>query len=680
MFHPSGENKIFTRFVSSILIVLFVTCFFYSCSETPFNEIEGRILRTQNRRQIPGFLGEIDDLPGPRDRLRLCLAIGNSQDTTLVSDLEPFLTDDSPLVQNAATFALGLLPCRQSQGLLICLLDLSQDREIIRQAALSLGRIGDRNHIQTIRSRLGNGLSESDFCKSAVYFLQRGIQDDSLLLTCCQLLSSPDQSARQTAAIALRRIRQVKEVVPYTSLLLSADDSPDPVVRTTAAYLLRNISFRGKTDLYHRFLRDSDWRVRHEAALALPFLKNSTSAWVELLDDSSAHVIAAAQQNPPPDLILNDVVLAKTLHNLNSPFRSVRGSAITFIYSREDSLLRKIQDSLVVEPLFLPDMIDGFQHRMPSRKIYQAILPLIDHRQKSVSTAAYGFLVGQLDTLVKKQLLPKNECDRLVRIGLNGEDPVKIYYAAQYVASLKNPDRKYLNPLYQCLKRHEHYSYTESLLIVIRAIESIHPPDATEYLFPLLHCKNRALRQEASRVLRESYGLSALKSNRYHDPHLYHSLSKLKKYGLNPLVKLTTNRGEIVIRCNGYYAPFTLDAFLSQVESGFYNGMAFHRVVPNFVIQSGDPRGDGWGGPEYYLRTERSPLSFETGAVGMANAGPDTEGSQFFITSAPQYHLDTNYTLFGFVIEGLPVVGMIEKGDQIISAKVIKDIKLILPQ
>ncbi|HDP67980.1 MAG TPA: hypothetical protein ENN20_05685 [Candidatus Marinimicrobia bacterium] len=679
MFHPSGENKIFTRFVSMILIVLFVTCLFYSCSETPFNEIEGRILRTQNRRQIPGFLRKIDDLPGPRDRLRLCLVIGNSQDTTLVSDLESFLTDDSPSVQNAATFALGLLPCRQSQGLLIRLLELSQDREIIRQAALSLGRIGDRNHIQTIRSRLGNGLSESDFCKAAVSFLRRGIQEDSLLLTLCQLLSSPDQSARQTAAIALRRIRHGKEIAPYTGLLLSADDSPDPVVRTTTAYLLRNISFRGKSDLYRRFLRDPDWRVRYEAALALPFLKNSTSPWVELLDDSSAHVLAAAQQNPPPDLLLNSAVLSKILHNLNSPFMSVRGSAITFIYSREDSLLRKIQDSLVVESLFLPDMVAGFRSRPPSQKIYQTVFPLINHRQKSVSSAAYGFLVRQLDPLLKNQLLLNSTGDQLIISGLTSADPVKIYLAAQYISST-SPDSIFLPHLYNCLEKRNRYRYTESLLMVIRAIESIHPPDANEYLFPLLHCKNRALRQEASRVLRESYGLSALKSNRYHDPHLYYSLSKLQRYGLNPLVKLTTNRGEIVIRCNGYYAPFTLDAFLSQVESGFYNGMAFHRVVPNFVIQSGDPRGDGWGGPEYYLRTERSPLSFETGAVGMANAGPDTEGSQFFITSAPQYHLDTNYTLFGFVIEGLPVVGIIEKGDKIISAKVIKDIKLILPQ
>jgi cyclophilin family peptidyl-prolyl cis-trans isomerase len=135
---------------------------------------------------------------------------------------------------------------------------------------------------------------------------------------------------------------------------------------------------------------------------------------------------------------------------------------------------------------------------------------------------------------------------------------------------------------------------------------------------------------------------------------------------------LETERGKILIRLDGYYAPFTVDAFLTAVEKGFYNGLTFHRTVPNFVIQGGDPRGDGWGGPGYTLLTERSPLGFTAGAVGMARSDYDTEGSQFFITLTSQPHLNYQYTRFGEVVAGLEVAAQIERGDRILAVTVLE--------
>lgn len=641
-----------------------------SCSKSPFAESEKRILRYQNERQLSLFLKKAPLPPNPRDRFRLCLAIGNSQDTSLVSALEALLADESTAVRSAATFAAGLLPCRQSQELLRRQLEQVDDPEITRQTVLALGRIGNLHHLQAVRKRLHSEPDRATLCISAVHWFQRGVFDDSLLHICYQTLLSPNQTARQAAAVALQRIKEENDILTYTNILLAAGESPDPAVRITAARLLKNVQFRGKSEIYRHFLSDTDWRVRYEAVQALPSVENADTLWTDLLSDSSAHVVAAAQQNPPHQLVLNNGILSKILRNSGSPHNSVRGSAITFLYSREDSLLHKIQDTLAVETAFLPDMIAGFCSRPPSQKIYQTVLPLIDHYQKSVATPAYRFLIGQLDSLLKNQLISNSMGDPLIISGLTSADPVKIFLAAQYISST-NPDSIFLPHLYNCLENRNRYRYTESLVAVIRAIETIHPPDATEILFPLLHCKNRALRQEADRVLRESYHLVFPPSNTYYDANLYRSLSKLQKHGLTPVVKLTTSRGAIFIRCDGFYAPYTVDAFLRRIESGFYDGLLFHRVIPNFVIQSGDPRGDGWGGPAYYLRTERSPLRFEPGAVGMANAGADTEGSQFFITTSAQYHLDANYTLFGTVVEGLPVAEIIEKGDRLISASII---------
>ncbi len=105
--------------------------------------------------------------------------------------------------------------------------------------------------------------------------------------------------------------------------------------------------------------------------------------------------------------------------------------------------------------------------------------------------------------------------------------------------------------------------------------------------------------------------------------------------------------------------------FLQLATQGFYDGLAFHRVVPDFVVQVGDPRGDGRGGPGYVMRDEINPLRYQRGAVGMALSGPDTGGSQFFITLSPQPHLDGGYTVFGRVVAGFETLDRIVQGDRI---------------
>ena len=104
---------------------------------------------------------------------------------------------------------------------------------------------------------------------------------------------------------------------------------------------------------------------------------------------------------------------------------------------------------------------------------------------------------------------------------------------------------------------------------------------------------------------------------------------------------------------------------MEMVESGFYDGRTIHRVVPNFVVQDGCPRGDGWGGPPFTIRSEFTPAPFLEGVLGMASAGKDTEGSQWYFTHTATPHLDGKYTNFGKVVEGIEVVHQLELGDEI---------------
>ena len=144
-------------------------------------------------------------------------------------------------------------------------------------------------------------------------------------------------------------------------------------------------------------------------------------------------------------------------------------------------------------------------------------------------------------------------------------------------------------------------------------------------------------------------------------------------YAVDPVVVIETDKGTLRLRCFAEDAPIHVASFLDLVGKRHYDGLPWHRVVPNFVIQGGDPRGDGWGGAGYLLRDEISQVRYERGTVGMPKAGKDTGGGQLFITHLPTPHLDGNYTIFARVTSGLEVVDRIEVGDRILRAYVDRD-------
>lgn len=151
-----------------------------------------------------------------------------------------------------------------------------------------------------------------------------------------------------------------------------------------------------------------------------------------------------------------------------------------------------------------------------------------------------------------------------------------------------------------------------------------------------------------------------------HNPPAYnHPIDKQKLLALKQgqRYRITTDKGTIIIATDVDDCPGSSLAFDSLVTAGYYDGKAFHRMVPNFVVQGGCPRGDGYGGMPWTLRTEIGRKPFTAGSVGLASAGRDTESCQFFITHVATPHLDGRYTRFGEVVEGMDVVGRLEVGD-----------------
>ncbi|MFP3941632.1 MAG: peptidylprolyl isomerase, partial [Thermoanaerobaculia bacterium] len=135
---------------------------------------------------------------------------------------------------------------------------------------------------------------------------------------------------------------------------------------------------------------------------------------------------------------------------------------------------------------------------------------------------------------------------------------------------------------------------------------------------------------------------------------------------------VATERGDLEIRLACPDTPLTCLSLLQLVRQRFYDGLTFHRVVPDYVVQGGDPRGDGWGGPGYTVRDELHRLRFRRGVVGLALAGPDTGGSQLFVALSPQPHLDGTYTAAGEVVSGREVLERLQPGDRILEVREVE--------
>ena len=218
----------------------------------------------------------------------------------------------------------------------------------------------------------------------------------------------------------------------------------------------------------------------------------------------------------------------------------------------------------------------------------------------------------------------------------------------------------------------------DARIAIVEAADKLKHPMNIQVLSEPTRDENYVVRLKAASLLRASTAevsttrLQIGKVETGHDRVFWRRIAELSESTSNPIAVIHTRKGDIRIELFAADAPMTVDNFIRLVRSGFYNGLAFVRVVPNFVIQGGDPRGDQNGGPGYQIRDEINLRRYETGTVGMALSGKDTGGSQFFITHSPQPHLDGGYTVFGHVIEGMDVVNRIARGDRIERVEIIE--------
>jgi cyclophilin family peptidyl-prolyl cis-trans isomerase len=265
--------------------------------------------------------------------------------------------------------------------------------------------------------------------------------------------------------------------------------------------------------------------------------------------------------------------------------------------------------------------------------------------------------------------------DYYIRQAVNDSDYVVVSLAVDKIGQLKK--ERLLPQLMTFIKMHD-LAETDLKRSVVQAAGEFIPGESDSLVEAILYQGlmdyDYLVSQEASRIYMEKLGID--KSSYAAKPYTQVGTGRIKslieQYQKNPQALISTNRGDIEIEMYFDVAPLTVYNFISLVQKGFYDNLTFHRVIPNFVIQGGDPRGDGWGGPGYNIRCEYSNLTYDRGAVGMAHSGKDSGGSQFFITHSPQPHLAARYTLFGHVTSGMETVDNIVRGDTIYTVTIIE--------
>jgi len=265
------------------------------------------------------------------------------------------------------------------------------------------------------------------------------------------------------------------------------------------------------------------------------------------------------------------------------------------------------------------------------------------------------------------------DISELMRAQLKAEDTIVRATAAELLGAA-DPDTETARALAAALPAATRDAQNDAALAILEALARQKDKEATDAIRSALDSPDYLLRLRAAALLQSATGAAGTDAERIQTVAVRYRLPDyrraLARVGKRVVASIETDKGPLIIELLADDSPLTVDNFVELARRNYFRDVAFHRVVPNFVVQGGDPRGDGNGGPGYQIRCEINEEPFERGAVGMALSGKDTGGSQWFVTHSPQPHLDGGYTVFGRVVSGMEVIDRIARGDRIRSVTV----------
>jgi len=660
-----------------------------------------RIMRAEDERRWDDALSSLLQDRDARVRRRAVLAAGRIGDQRAIPALVELLRSDTDIdVRQMAAFALGETESYAAAAALSNVLaDTSAPPAVVARAVEGLGKIAaalpesEKDH----KSEIGKAIlellrSESD---------QRASADRLTVLlgltatlrarpegagpVVAPFLNSPDPRIVADALNTMARLR-LKDANERVRQLLN---NGDPIVRANAARVIGAKEDKEAFDALVGLARnDSDVRVRVSAIRALGSLKDKRA--VEPLVQRGNSLIAAGFSSSQSELLEITTTLGRLLPNtpkegavafLREMHKLTRGEAVEV----ETALARIAPGIFQNDPYRADDPGPNSNWRQVSRRA-QGLAAIKDvitgpatgsagdtalkdaHMELAVMLRRTSTPTFAIPDILQAYASFKSADTSAVALSRMKDSDVIVRATAAEILGEQPPDEANTQALVAALPlAFRDRDLNDAALAILEALAKQKNPTANEAIKTALDSSDHLIRRRAVALLKAN-GVGDF-SNRIGTVKTRNTDADYRRAIARSDRKVTatvvTSRGSFTIEFLAEAAPLTVDNFIQLARKGYFNGQTIPRVVPNFVVQAGDPRGDQNGGPGYQIRCEINEVQFDRTALGMALSGKDTGGSQWFVTHSPQPHLDGGYTVFGRVIHGMDVVDNIARGDTI---------------
>jgi cyclophilin family peptidyl-prolyl cis-trans isomerase/HEAT repeat protein len=678
------------------------------------------ITKAEDERRWDDDLHKLFSSPNALIRKRAALAAGRIGNEDSLAALTELLEKDAdPSVRSMAAFAIGEVESEKGANAVVAVLkDAKSSTELKARAVEALGKIAGAlpREKEGRQKELGAVVLEALNAAPAV----RPTGDQSLVLfgltaalrsrpanagpTIAKFLTSANSRVRADAANALARLR-LKDGNEQLRKLLASD--PDPTVRANAARVLGVTEDNASYDaLLSKATSDNDSRVRVSAIRALASLKDVRAAEPLLKRGQTLDQGNAADR--PAEL--NEILeIATTLGRLwaqkenqtavawlrklsealnhNAPeveLALVRISPATYVadFGSGDAAKRKVQETILLnwraasgiavglgEIAALPDSV---KNKAELAATAQSLLrAMLDYRKSGLTINTLVAVHSEYaipDVLRALAAFKPTDMGILAEGQLKDSDIIIRGTAADLLGDLP-PSEEITSALAAAWPQAASDPLNDAALSILDSLGKQKTATANEALKEALKSGDLLIRRRAANLLKANgAGDFSAQVGTVQTRNTQADYKRaLGRIGKSVRAVVTTSKGSFTIDLLPDAAPLTVDNFAQLAQRDYFRNVTIHRVVPNFVIQDGDPRGDGNGGPGYQIRCEINQLLYDRAAVGMALSGKDTGGSQWFVTHSPQPHLDGGYTVFGRVITGMDVVDKIVRGDVIQS-------------
>jgi cyclophilin family peptidyl-prolyl cis-trans isomerase len=635
----------------------------------------------QLRRDGAALVERLGD-PDAAVRARAAFALGSVQWPDAQVALAALLEDPEPAVRRDAAFALGQLELADGGRAPAEALRGEEDPQARLWMMEAVGRGGDEGAVRSLLA-LDAGGQEVARTRALARAVLRDVRPDGALGVLVEGLTHPDPEVREAAAYPFGHLPETEPWKGHATEVRKALDGyagDEPAAMHLTLALARLGEGADLERLLHWLREGKDWRIRVNVARglgSLPWLEREgvRPALFHALDDGSEHVAITAARALTQGMWVPPDVLAEMDERIRGPSHRWRVQT-PFLWQLAqfhdaEAVMAWTRKMVRVHPTAVAHGLAALSGSHVAG-VGDLILELARHSDPEIRGAGVGALSRSWQMVVATGESADEVYGILVSAMRDGV-PRAAVYAAQPMVHPSFLELGALEELHAAFHRWADAGdlYVSGALLDLLA--QFGDPSSLDLVEGALRHGVPFVRRAAARALEEHRGRPVrLDEIRPHEVERAVDWEFLATLGSAPRLILDTEKGRIVVRLVPDQAPLTVQSLAEQAMAKLHDGVPFHRAEPNFVVQGGDVgAGDGSGGTGYAIRSEFNQLLFWRGVMGMASAGKDTEGSQFFLTHSAQPRLDGPMTAFGWVESGLDVLDRIYEGDRVERMSVV---------